>query len=209
MSDARRDARADVAAEKARTKAMRPWYKKKRFLIPIGLVVLIGIAAAAGGGDDAVDKANDAAGEVTRNGTDGGDKLFPGRPDSKSADIERNIGQSAELSGYTATVTNAGFQGEVSDFENKGYLVADVTITNRDDDAQPYNTFEWKLITPGGQIIDPTFTSTGQLGSGDLVKGGTVSGKIVWEVGNQKGDFFVIYDPADFGDERAVWKATI
>jgi hypothetical protein len=45
-----RAARAEAAAAKARAKSMRPWYKKKRFLLPLALVVLIGISVAAGGG---------------------------------------------------------------------------------------------------------------------------------------------------------------
>lgn len=48
----RREGRADGRAEKAREKALRPWYQKKRFLIPIGVVVIGGLASAAGGGDD-------------------------------------------------------------------------------------------------------------------------------------------------------------
>jgi hypothetical protein len=194
---------------------MRPWYKKKRFLLPLVLALIVVISVIAGGSDDDSKVATD--GTTTTSGGSGGDSggakkantLFPGRPDAKKSDIERNVGQSAELSGYTVTVGRAAFQGEVSQFEKDGYLVADVTILNRDDKAQSYNVFEWKLITPQGQIIDPTITSTKQLGSGDLAKGGTVSGQVIWEVGSQKGDYYVVYDPSDFGDERAVWKATI
>jgi hypothetical protein len=35
------------------------------------------------------------------------------------------------------------------------------------------------------------------------------SNQVIWEVGSQKGDYYVVYDPSDFGDERAVWKAAI
>jgi hypothetical protein len=33
------------------TKANRPWFKKKRFIIPIGLIVIFGFAGALGGGE--------------------------------------------------------------------------------------------------------------------------------------------------------------
>lgn len=46
-------AAADAKAAKARAKALRPWFKKKRFILPIALVVLIGISQAAGGGKSA------------------------------------------------------------------------------------------------------------------------------------------------------------
>jgi len=47
-----RDARADMKADKARAKALRPWYKKKRFMIPLVLVALGIIASLGGGGGD-------------------------------------------------------------------------------------------------------------------------------------------------------------
>ena len=48
----RAERRADVKAEKARAKAMRPWYRKKRFAIPLGLVVLVVVISALGGDED-------------------------------------------------------------------------------------------------------------------------------------------------------------
>lgn len=43
-------AKAAAAMAKAQAKALRPWYKKKRFLVGGALVVLIGLAMASGGG---------------------------------------------------------------------------------------------------------------------------------------------------------------
>jgi len=42
------NAKAAAAAEKARAKALRPWYRKKRFILPLGLGVVVVIAAATG-----------------------------------------------------------------------------------------------------------------------------------------------------------------
>lgn len=48
-----RSAKAQAKASKAHAKAMRPWFKKKRYLGLIGFVVLIGlIAVSSGGGED-------------------------------------------------------------------------------------------------------------------------------------------------------------
>jgi hypothetical protein len=47
-----RDARAQAKAEKAYRKAQRPFYKKKRFIFPVALVLLIIIGGALGGGSD-------------------------------------------------------------------------------------------------------------------------------------------------------------
>ena len=45
------DARAQAAADKAYRKATRPWFKKKRFLIPMILVALMIISSIANGGN--------------------------------------------------------------------------------------------------------------------------------------------------------------
>ena len=168
------------------------------------LVVVVIIAAVAGGGADDDDSSSGDSGAGTEE-----QDLFPNRPDEKENDKERNLGESAELSGYTATVTSAAFQQQIDAIQTNGYVVAQVTLLNRDSDAQPYNTFDWKLITPGGTIIDPLITAE-QLGAGDLAgSGGQIAGQLIWEVGAAPGDYFIVYDPADFGDDRAVWKVTI
>ena len=52
-SEAPPNPKAQAKAAKAYAKAMRPWYKKKRVLIPAGLVVLgIAVSAGSGGGTD-------------------------------------------------------------------------------------------------------------------------------------------------------------
>lgn len=44
------EVRADAAGEKAREKALRPWFKKKRFIIPLTLVAIIVVVQVANGG---------------------------------------------------------------------------------------------------------------------------------------------------------------
>jgi hypothetical protein len=209
--------KAHAKAAKAYAKAERPWYKKKRFIIPLALAaLLVIIAATSGGGDDAKtasnEKSNDEpAGDGKTAADDNSSEadLFPNRPDEKDGDKERNVGDPADLSGYTVTVTKAARQQQISEFESDGYLVADVTLLNRDSSAQSYNTYDWKLITPAKTIIDPTITTADDLGSGDLAEGGTVSGQVVWEIGDTPGDYYVVYDPDFGGDHRGVWKVTV
>jgi hypothetical protein len=170
-------------------------------VIIVVIAVIAVIAVVAGGGSD---KTSSPSGDGSAD-----QDLFPTRPDEKAHDHERSLGGSADLSGYTATVTSAGFEQQLSDFEKDGYLVAEVTLLNRDKAAQSYNLFEWKLITPTGTIIDPYFGGD-QLGSGDLAGGGGhVAGKLVWKIMSAPGDYYIVYDPTDLGDDRAVWKVTI
>lgn len=60
-----RSAKADAKAAKARSKALRPWWKKKRFILG-GLVALVVVASAAGAGnsdDEPTDNAGAAESE--------------------------------------------------------------------------------------------------------------------------------------------------
>lgn len=71
MSNERQEARAEAAAAKARSKAMRPWYKKKRFIIPLALLAIIVISAIAGAGGDDAKKAADTASDAAKGAANG------------------------------------------------------------------------------------------------------------------------------------------
>ncbi len=64
--------KAAAKAAKAYAKASRPWYKKKRFIIPLALVVIALISTAAGGGssDDGDKTANDNSAAADTKSTD-------------------------------------------------------------------------------------------------------------------------------------------
>jgi hypothetical protein len=47
-----KEANAEAKAAKAKAKAMRPWFKKKRIILPLALVLIVGISMATGGGND-------------------------------------------------------------------------------------------------------------------------------------------------------------
>jgi hypothetical protein len=210
MAQDARTARADAKAEKARAKAMRPWFKKKRFILPLALVVVIVIAVIASAGGSK--KSNTSSTAVFSGGGNVGSAagtLYPNRPDRQKKDHEARIGEGVDLVGYTVTLKDAAFKQKISDFEDKGYIVSTVTILNRNKGSQPYNVFDFKLQTPNGQVIDPSISSGQSLGSGDLVSGGTASGQVVWEVGTQKGDFYVIYKPKPFDASRGIWGVTV
>ena len=134
----------------------------------------------------------------------------PANPHAQEEDQNVEIGESVELSGYTTTVESAQFTEQLSELETEGYLVADVHVFNRDDEAQAYNLLDWRLQTPNGQILDPTFTSTeGALSAGELIKGGNVRGKVIFEIGAATGEFFLIYKPDPFDAARGLWKVEL
>lgn len=134
----------------------------------------------------------------------------PSDPGAQEEDQHVELGESVELSGYTTTVRSAQFAETLSELETEGYLVADVIVFNRDDEPQPFNVLDWRLQTPNGQLLDPTFTSSeGALAAGELIKGGNVRGQVVFEIGAATGDFFLIYKPDPFDAARGLWKVTL
>lgn len=173
----------------------------------VGTIVVVVIVAA--GTKEAVDTANQD------NATGGGGEpnpgeLFPGRADTQEEDQERQIGQSAGLSGYTATVDSAEFVQQIDAIQTAGYLKVHVTVANRDSSAQPVSTFDWSLQAPGGTVTTPTFSAaTGELQDSDLVGGGSTEGDVYFEVGSTQGDFFIIYKPDAFDAARGIWQTTI
>lgn len=206
-----KEARAQAKAAKAHAKALRPWFKKKRFLIPLILVAIAVIAAVAGGGASDGDEPT-AAGETTeqsssaeQGGAADSGALYPDRPDQQGEDQEASIGESVRLSGYTTTVTGATFTQE--QFTETDLVIVDVRIENRDDSAQPYNTFDFKIQTANGQVLDPSFMAENTVGSGDLVGGGVVEGNVGFEVG--PGTYYVIYKPDAFDAARGIWQITV
>ncbi len=226
-----REMQAKVQADKKSTRSQRPFYKKKRFILPAALAVVIAIvvisttskddstktatatsiAAATPATSAAPGAASAAATNAPATDAPAATDLYPARLDSQRDDHEAVVGDGVEMRGYTATVTAAGFEPTVSAFEDDGYIVADLTILNRNDDAQSYNIFDWRLQTPQGTVIDPSFTTMdGVLSSGDLVHGGTVSGKVVFAVGTDPhGEYYLIYKPDPFASDRGIWGVTI
>lgn len=54
-------AKAELKAAKAKAKALRPWFKKKRFILPIAIVLIFGITQATRGGDSSLTEANSSS----------------------------------------------------------------------------------------------------------------------------------------------------
>lgn len=154
-----------------------------------------------------------AKGKLLRNSSKANPgKRFKDRADQRDEDQERRLGATANLSGFTMTVTAGEFVQSLSTIENSGYLKIAVKICNRNDDAQPINpVLDWSLLTPAGVQIDPAFVSVPALGPGTLVKGGESVGDLYFDVGAQRGDFYAIFKPfaEAFEESRGVWKVTI
>jgi len=138
-------------------------------------------------------------------------RLYPGRPDARPGDRELAIGQPVAFGGFTATVDAAVFEQTLGgQFVGKGYILAVVSVVNRANSVQRYEESHWQLQTPAGSLINRTFAAQPSLGSGDLgPRDGRTSGRLVFEVGTEKGDFYIVFAPDPAGADRAMWKVTL
>ena len=189
----------------------KPFYKRVWFWLLIAVVVLFGgCSAIVFGTAKAVD---DAAKNLSpSSGTESGGaptdnpgctKNPPSYPDQqKTHDCVALPDGSVSVANATVTATGwARTQDSIGDSS----ICADVSIKNNNTSTISYNEFDFKLQSPTGTVTDPGFTLSGSLDSGDLVAGGTATGKVCFKDPGQTGTYVVIYKPNPFSASRGIW----
>lgn len=184
----------------------RNWFARHKILTVILAFIVIGvIASAAGGGNKS---SNSTSGSGKSNSSEKTYK-FNDRADKQPKDVEVLPGETATVGGVKMTLTNVEYKTSVSDYEKaedgKTYIVADVTLENTSNKTQPYNVYDFRIQTAGGQVLDGTYaTVPSPLSSGDMVAGGKASGKIVFTVPVEDGHQYVIWKPGAYNADRAI-----
>lgn len=152
----------------------KPWYK--RFWVWLGIVVVLFIIGSAmGGGDDSSSSSNDT------------DTAKTSKAKSSPLDKTYKVGQSVTYKGYSFKVNKISYySGNEIDEPKQGnqYVIANVTITNKGDEKQDYNSYDFKLNADGNatdfdEIISEGQYSENTLDSGTLDTGASVSGNLV------------------------------
>lgn len=198
-----RDARAQAKAAKAYAKARRPWYKKKRFIIPIILIVLIiiiSIATANGGNDDT---SNDTSGSGEP-GSTGQTSEPPAFPGAQESDVVGQAGAALVLEDITVTSTPL----VAGDSTFGSTLCTTATVQNNSEDTIDFNALDWKLQAPSGTIQNTSLTgSSDTLTAGQVAPGGTATGDVCFEnEPAETGQFIVLYEPVfSFFSDRGAW----
>jgi hypothetical protein len=219
--DPKRDARAQAMAEKAYRKAQRPWFKKKRVIVPLALVVIIGIGSVAGGGgedapdaavtpspavaaNDAGQAAEPAADPVPAEPAQPAEPAAPAFPGAEESDVVGQAGESLTL----GDVTVAAAALTPGDATLGPTLCTAVTVTNGADETIDFNALDWKLQAPSGTILNTGFIgSSTMITAGQIAPGGTTSGDVCFDAeGAGAGQFVVLYEPIfSFFSDRAAW----
>lgn len=133
---------------------------------------------------------------------------FVGRPDAQPKDIELLVGESAILEGLKLTLRDvkrlSSIPGSTAQ-TGKEFIIVSLRLENVDTKTHPYNSFDFRIQTAGGQVLDRAFeTVEPHLGSGDLVAGGKVEGTVVFEVPREEGHQYILYKPNPFKADRIV-----
>lgn len=100
------EAKAEATAAKAKAKAMRPWYQKKRFIIPIGIVVLsVASSALNGGGDDSPSASTSSSDSSSSSSEDGNSSTQEAAEEGES-DVDGGIGDMVSEGNFSFVVNS-------------------------------------------------------------------------------------------------------
>jgi hypothetical protein len=112
-------AKADAIAAKAKAKALRPWYQKKRFIIPGALAVVIAFSSASNGGNPGTQLPN--SGESPSSGEIGTDSPVEESYANETA-AQQNARESAESYLNSSAFSRSGL---ISQLEYEQYDLKD------------------------------------------------------------------------------------
>ena len=141
--------------------------------------------------------------------------------ESNVTDIEGNskfsfaINETARFDDVYYTVTNVKYsKGNEWDKPSDGnqYVIVTLKIENKSDSKISYNVFDWAMVNSQGQEDEETFTtidSDTNLGSGELISGGTKTGTIVFEESKNETSLKLQYYENSFFDENSTFEFII
>lgn len=224
MTEDRKEAKANLQAEKARAKAMRPWYRKKKFIVPAGLLgLIIAMSAANAGGDKAekvgtvgdVPRSEEPATpseDVTQQGTEAPAAEAP-KTEAPATSSDFKVGDVVKKGNFEAVVlsVNPNFK-PTNEFEkpeagNKFYAV-EFQVKNNDKESEALSTLlQFKLKDSSNAQYDIGFMGTPdpRFPDGELAAGDTARGWVGFEVPTNASGMKFIFDSSVWGSGRITW----
>jgi hypothetical protein len=179
--------------------------KKVLLIIGVIVVVIIVIGVVAGTGEES------STTETSKDNQQTQEKKvrFEGRADAQDNDTELLVNESAEIKGMKIIATKVDRKTRLGEFQEadsgKEYVIVTISLENVSDEAIPYNEYDFRIQTSGGQVLDPAFAvSEGGLDSGDLIGGGKISGTVTFEPPKEQGHQYLIYKPSAWSSDRVI-----
>lgn len=96
--------------------------------------------------------------------------------------------------------------------DGKQFVIVTVSIKNNSSEKISYNVYDWKMLNSQGQEDDEIFTTIDNdtnLGSGDLISGGSKTGTIVFEEDKNESSLKLLYFANSFWDENHTFEFVI
>lgn len=215
--DAQKQAKADGAAEKARAKAARPFWKKKRFILPAGflLLVVIAVTGAGDGSDEAELVTDDPEAQAA---ADEAEEAVADADDTGDADDDANevaagyaIGETIAMGELEHTFHGARFdEGDelMGPEDGTRWLLVDVEVENLATDSEAISSLVmWRLVDHENRSKDQTITTDEQGNlDGELGAGRSMRGEIAYEVDEGQTDWELIFEPNFFGFGQGIYE---
>lgn len=155
-----RDAKAQAKADKAYRKASRPWFKKKRVIVPLALLLVIIMSQLAGGGGDKAATPGTAT-DTSQSKVEDSPKAVKAAP--KPAAVAAGIGSKVLDGKYEFVVTGVERPGKSiagefgTELTAQGeFVLVRVNITNVGDEAQMLDSSSQVLFNDKGQKSSPS-----------------------------------------------------
>lgn len=181
--------KAEAAAEKAKAKALRPWYKKKRFIVPIALVVLAGLSQAMNGDGGSVstgDTSGTAANSTEENSTgDSANNASEERPGFGTPVVDGAF--SFTVLGMECGIAQVGSDTFGEEAQGQFCLV-DLKIENVGDEPQTMFADNQKIFDSQGREFSPDTSAMIYMEDGadawlsEINPGNTLEGKLLFDV---------------------------
>ncbi len=217
-SEGSRNPKAEAKAAKAYAKAMRPWYKKKRVLIPAGIVVLALVGSATSGHKSGSASTSSAASSSVASHTahkHGQKAATPTEQAAKSDGKVGNVGQAVTNAGTTYKVTDVQTAKTIGDPDLLGaradgtFVIVNLQLTNNKNETKTFLDSSAKIKTSDGkeyQTSDKAVTAFGDdsLLLKDIQPDLTTHGKLAFELPPSKvsGSTLVIQDLYGSGEVK-------
>lgn len=193
--DPQAQAKADKAYADAYAKASRPWFKKKRFIIPLAIIALFIIGGLMSGGDDAADLSSEptsAASETTDDSAEEPEEPEAEEPE-EPADDTPGIGDAVRDGKFEFVVSGVEDGGTKigNDFLNETaqgrFHLIHITVTNIGDEAQSMFDSNQEVRDEQGRSFSPNSMAGVYLEDNDvwineINPGNTVKGTLVFDM---------------------------
>jgi Domain of unknown function (DUF4352) len=213
-----RSPKAEAKAAKAYAKAMRPWYKKKRVLIPAGLVVLAIVGSATSSQKSGSDSTSSTASStvVSHTAAKHDQKAATSTAHAAKSDGKvGKVGQAVTNAGTTYKVTDVQTAKTIGDPDLLGaradgtFVIVNLQLTNNKNETKTFLDSSAKLVTTDGKEYETSDKAVASFGDDSLLLKDiqpdlTTHGKLAFELPPSKvsGSTLVIQDLYGSGEVK-------